>query len=72
MAQVLEAHMSGRQFVVGDRVSIADFVLAYTLDWANEVGLLTDCPQLQRYIERMYQRPLAPPRIAAAFASVSG
>jgi len=72
MAQVMEAHMSGREFVVGDRVSVADFVLAYTLDWANDVDLLADCPELQRYLERMYQRPAAPPRIAAAFASLTG
>ena len=72
MAQVIEEHMSGRQFIVGDRVSVADFVLAYTLDWANLVGLLADCPQLRRYLEHMYQRPLAPPRIAAAFASLKG
>jgi glutathione S-transferase len=72
MAQVMEEHMSGRQFVVGDCVSVGDFVLAYTLDWANLVGLLADCPQLQRYLERMYQRPSAPPRIAAAFASLNG
>ena len=72
MAQVMEAHMSGREFVVGDRVSVADFVLAYTLDWANDVDLLADCPELQRYLERMYQRPMAPPRIAAAFASLTG
>lgn len=32
MAAVLESHMSGRQFVVGEQVTIADFVLAYTLD----------------------------------------
>src|SRR5215472_15559339 len=32
MAAVMEAHMKGREFVVGDRVSIGDFVLAYTLD----------------------------------------
>jgi glutathione S-transferase len=72
MAQVMEEHMSGRQFVVGDCVSVADFVLAYTLDWANLVGLLEDCPQLRRYLERMYLRPMAPPRIAAAFASLNG
>lgn len=71
MARVLEEHMRGREFVVGDGVSVADFVLAYTLDWASLVGLLADCPQLQRYIERMYQRPHAPPRIAAALASVN-
>src|SRR5918996_5523553 len=32
MAAVLEEHMQGRQFVVGDSVTVADFVLAYTLD----------------------------------------
>lgn len=70
MAAVLEEHMHGRQFVVGDRVTVADFVLAYTLDWANEDRLLDDFPQLLAYMERMYTRPKAPPRIAAAFASI--
>jgi glutathione S-transferase len=70
MARVAEAHMEGREFVVGDTVSVVDFVLAYTLDWAEEVGQLEDCPRLQDYMERMYQRPHAPMRIAAAFASI--
>jgi glutathione S-transferase len=70
MARVLDVHMEGREFVVGDTVSVADFVLAYTLDWANEVGLLEDCPRLRHYFERMYERPHAPMRIAAAFASI--
>ena len=30
MASVLEEHMSGRQYVVGDSVTVVDFVLAYT------------------------------------------
>jgi glutathione S-transferase len=64
MATVLEDHMYGRQFVVGDSVTVADFVLAYTLDWANEFRLLDDLPQLLAYMERMYTRPHAPPRIA--------
>jgi glutathione S-transferase len=46
MADVAEKHMQGRNFVVGDDVTVADFVLAYTLDWANEVKLLDRCPQL--------------------------
>ena len=71
MAAVLEAHMRGRQFVVGDRVSVADLVLAYTLDWADEQQLLDGFPQLLAYMQRMYARPKAPPRIAAAFASIS-
>jgi glutathione S-transferase len=70
MAQVLERHMRGRRFVVGDEVSVADFVLAYTLDWANELHFLADSPNLRDYIEHMYMRPHAPLRIAAALASV--
>jgi glutathione S-transferase len=71
MAAVLEEHLKGRQFAVGDTVTVADFVLAYTLDWANEVQLLDGFPRLQAYMERMYARPHAPLRIAEAFASIN-
>ncbi len=72
MAKVLDAHMRGRNYVVGDAVSAADFVLAYTLDWANLVKLLDELPQLRAYMEAMYARPRAPMRIADAFASIAG
>ena len=72
MADVAEQHMRGRAFVVGDDVTVADFVLAYTLDWANEVKLLDRCPQLVAYMERMYARPKAPKRIAQLRAALSG
>jgi glutathione S-transferase len=68
MAGVLDEHMRGRQFVIGNTVTVADFVLAYTLDWANEVHLLDGFPPLRAYMERMYARPHAPLRIAEAFA----
>ena len=71
MAAVLEKHMQGRRFVAGDNATVADFVTAYTLDWGNEAKLLGDCPHLLAYMERMYARPLAPPRIAQAFAEIS-
>lgn len=71
MASVLEEHMHGRQFVVGDNVTVADFVMSYTLDWANEDRLLDGCPHLLAYMKRMYARPGAPPRIAAAFATIT-
>jgi glutathione S-transferase len=70
MAQIVEQHMQQRRFVVGDSVTVADFVLAYTLDWANEVKLLDHCPKLLAYMEEMYSRPRAPMRIAAAFRSI--
>jgi glutathione S-transferase len=71
MAEVLQDHLDGRDYVAGDRVTVADFTLAYTLDWANEAGLLGEFPGLHAYMERMYRRPRAAPRIAEAFASLA-
>ncbi len=77
MAAVLEKRMDGRQFLVGDDVTVADFVAAYTLDMATvarardgEAKLLDDLPRLRGYLERMYSRPKAPPRIAEALANL--
>jgi glutathione S-transferase len=70
MAAVLENHMKGRAYVVGDRLTAADFIVAYTLDWADLVQLLGECPNLRSYLERMYARPRAPQRIAEAFRSL--
>ena len=72
MASVLETHLAGRSFVAGDRASVADFVTAYTPDWAGEAQLLGVFPELRAYLERMYARPNAAPRIAKAFASIRG
>lgn len=71
MAAVLDNHLLERQFVVGEHVTVADFVLAYTLDWANEIQLLATFPRLVDYMERMYKRPKAPQRIATALASLT-
>jgi glutathione S-transferase len=71
MVAVMEKHMQGCEFIVGDTVTVADFVCAYTLDWGNEIGLLDGCPQLFQYMERMYARPNAPLRIAAAISSIT-
>ena len=68
MARVLEEHMRGRKFIVGDAVTVGDFVLAHTLDWAKTANSLTGLPQLEAYMEQMYARPHAPMRIAEALA----
>jgi glutathione S-transferase len=68
MAKVLEDHMCGRKFVVGDTVTVGDFVLAHTLDWAKTARMLNGLPQLEAYTEQMYARPNAPMRIAEALA----
>ena len=70
MIEVLEQHMRQREFVVGDRVTVADFNAAYTLDWANETGLLSEAPTLRAYLKKMYARPKAPITIAEGFARI--
>lgn len=70
MAAVLERHMNGRQFIVGDRITVADCVTAYLMDWANEQQLLDGFANLKAYLKRMYARSTAPQRIAEAFASI--
>lgn len=59
MAEVLERHLAEREFVAGDRFSAADIVVAYTLDWADNDGLLAQRPALRAYVARMYARPRA-------------
>jgi glutathione S-transferase len=70
MASVLDEHMRGRQYVVGDTATIGDFVLAYTLDWATMAKVLDGFPRLEAYVDDMYARPRAPMRIEEAFASI--
>lgn len=66
MAAILDKHLDGREFIVGNALSVADCVTAYLIDWANELHLIDTFPQLQAYLERLYARPEAPQRIAEA------
>lgn len=66
MAAILDRHLDGREFIVGNALSVADCVTAYLIDWANELHLIDTFPQLQAYLERLYARPEAPQRIAEA------
>lgn len=72
MVAVLEQHMQGRDFLVGDRLTVADFNAAYTLDWANEENLLENAPALRSYLKTLYARPTAPITIHEAFAALEG
>jgi len=71
MATILDRHMEGREFIVGEGMTLADCVTAYLIDWANEQHLIDDRPQLRAYLGRMYARPKAPQRIAEAVASIN-
>jgi glutathione S-transferase len=66
----LDAHMTGREWFVGIGPSVADFIAAFTLDWADEQGFLDTASALKAFVERMYARERAPLRIAEAFAAL--
>ncbi|RQR42337.1 MULTISPECIES: glutathione S-transferase family protein [unclassified Burkholderia] len=66
MATILDRHLEGREFIVGDTLTVADCVTAYLIDWASECNLIEPFPQLRAYLERLYARPKAPQRIADA------
>ena len=59
-ARVLDAHMDGREFVAGERFSVADVVLGYVLFWSEWEKLLDETPNLKRYRARLLERPALP------------
>ncbi|MEI7036219.1 glutathione S-transferase family protein [Fulvimonas yonginensis] len=57
-AGVLDAHLADRQFLLGDRLSIADFSVGVLLPWAREAHLpIEDFPHIVRWHERMMALP---------------
>ena len=53
-ADVLNEQLKGRDFLVGDRLTIADFGVATFLPLAEEAGLpLEDYPEIQRWAKQM-------------------
>ena len=49
-AAVLEAHLTGRRYLVGDALSVADFAAAITLPYAVDAHLpLDDFPEIRRW-----------------------
>jgi len=41
----------------GNRFSVTDILVGFTLNWGKGAGLLDMSPNLQRYLERLKQRP---------------
>lgn len=53
-ARVLEAHLSGRPYLVGDALTVADFAVAITLPYAQDAHIpLDDFPAIRRWHERL-------------------
>ena len=57
-AGVLDAHLATRDYLVGNRLSIADFGVGVLLPWAKEARLpVDDFANIQRWHERMMALP---------------
>lgn len=57
-AAVLDAHLATRKFLLGDKLSIADFSVGVLLPWAREIRLpIEDFPNVVRWHEGMMALP---------------
>lgn len=59
-ANVLSNHLSGKQYICGERFTAADCVIGYNIWWASVIQqgmLLQEFPVLLEYLERLKQRP---------------
>ena len=55
---VLDAHLDGRRYVVGDRLTIADISLAGYLFWPDEIGVDWNVyPSIRDWLERIRSEP---------------
>jgi glutathione S-transferase len=56
---VVEKALVGHEFIVGDRFTAADVVLASVCSWAKLLGLTEGLPECDAYAKRLLARPAA-------------
>lgn len=61
--RALHHHLDGRRYVVGENFSVADILLAHTLNWADRFKFQVDQALLD-YRDFHYQRPAAQKAVA--------
>ena len=59
-ARVLEGGLKQRTYLSGNRFSVADIVVTYTLNWASGYGLLNEFPALETYVNTHKARVSCP------------
>jgi glutathione S-transferase len=57
VAKVLESQIPETGFITGDPFQAADIKLAYVLNWANSLSLISDYPKIKNYLDRCLARP---------------
>ena len=56
-ARVLDKAMEDKEYLVGNRFSVTDILVGAVLSWGGSQGLLEQAPNLQKYVERLKERP---------------
>jgi glutathione S-transferase len=56
-AKVLDKVLGTTDYLVGNRFSVTDILVGFVLNWGNGVRLLEDTPNLQKYLDRLKERP---------------
>jgi len=56
-SKVLDNVLKTTDYLVGNRFSVTDILVGFTLGWGNGQGLLEQAPNLQTYLDRLKQRP---------------
>ena len=54
--QVVDEALASQDYLVGDRFSVTDIIVGYTINWARRQGHLDACPHLKAYLERLFAR----------------
>jgi len=55
-AAALDTVLGEQDYLVGGQFSVADIIASFTVNGARKFGYIKDFPNLQKYLERMFQR----------------
>lgn len=53
----VEEHLKGRQWLVGDSITVADIQMSFPLEAMNGAGKLDNNPNIQQYVKRFQSDP---------------
>ncbi|MDH3839597.1 MAG: glutathione S-transferase family protein [Chromatiales bacterium] len=56
-AVAMEQALSDQDYLVGNRFSVTDIVVGFTINWARGMRLLKPFPNLRAYVARLFERP---------------
>jgi len=56
-AKVLDKVLEETDYLVENRFSLTDILVGFSVNWGDLAGLLEQTPNLQKYLERLKERP---------------